>query len=85
LGLGRNLQVYTTIQCGNFQLATECGRNKADRDFAVEMIVFAMKDGMFLDRDLYIEVPGRSATLTGLAFTGQPDSVTGINPGRYLD
>lgn len=46
------------------------------------MVVFAREDGVFLDQDLHVEVPGRSAPLPRLAFVGQADAVAGVDTRR---
>ena len=76
LRLGWNLEIHTTVQGRHFQFAAQCGRDETDRDITEEIAFLALKDRVLLDRDLHIEIARRTATLPGLALTGQADTVT---------
>src|SRR5690606_20625172 len=84
LGFNRNLQLHATFKGRHFELTTQRGIGKTDGHFGVKILAFAAEDGVITHRDLDIEVAGRTTVHACLAFTGQTDTVTGIDTGGNL-
>jgi hypothetical protein len=51
----------------------------------MQVVLFALEDGVRLEVNLYVKVAGRAAVDAMLAFTGKPDTIAFIDPGRDFD
>ncbi len=84
LSFGRNLQLHTTGQRRNFNLATKRRIDEGYRHLTIQIATFTGEDRMLTDHDLHVQVTRWPVVEAGLAFAGQPYPVTGIHTRRHL-
>ncbi len=85
LGFRRNLDLGMAVQRRNLDFATHRRGGKADRHFAVKIVVLALEYRMLPQIHDHIKVAMRPAVEPCLAFTRETDTVVVIDPGRNLD
>src|SRR3989338_4810126 len=79
LRFGGNLYNGLAVQCGNFNLAAQCGGGETDWHLAMQIVVVALEYRMWLDMDHHIQVAGRPAVYAMFAFAGQADAIVVIH------
>ena len=85
LGLGRNLDRDVAVERRHVERAAERGGLEGDRHFAGKVAAVTLEDVVLAYADLDVEVAGRSAVATRLAFAGQADPVAGVDARRHFD
>jgi hypothetical protein len=63
-------------------LAAERGGDVADRDLAGQVGAAPLEDRVRPDRDLDVQVAGRTAVAPRLALAAEPDPVAAVDAGR---
>src|SRR2546425_5789034 len=82
LRLGRHADVRRAVQRRDADVAAERRGAERNRHLAVQVVVVALEHRVRLDVHLDIEVAGRAAVDTGLAFAGQAHAVALVDAGR---
>ena len=70
LGLAGDLDTGMTFECGNLDFTAQRRRGEGNRQFAMEVVMFALEYLMCLDVNLHIEIPWRPTIDAGLPFPG---------------
>src|SRR5262249_14292606 len=65
--------------------SAEQGLPHADRDVAVHTVALPVEERMLPDSGADDQIPTRPTERAGIAFVGDPDLRTGIDPGRHRD
>ena len=74
-----NLDLGHGVECRYFNFATKRCGSKADGHFAMQIILFSLKYGMWLEVNLHVQVAGRAAVDAMLAFAGETNAITFID------
>src|SRR6202012_196000 len=85
LGLGGNLQCDVTFKGGHLDSAAQGGRGKTHGHLAAEVLTVTLENGVFLDGDLNIEVPRRTAIATRFALASKANAVAAVHTSGNLD
>lgn len=73
------------FEAGDFNFCTENGLGVRNGNFADQIRPVSMKQRMFANADLDVEVAARSTKRTGFALIRQPQGHTGINASGNFD
>ena len=85
MSAGRNVDCLWAVQGVDFDRSPQHGLRIGDLQLAEDVRAFAREVRMGLDRDVHVEVAGRSTAAAVLALPHQTQSYPGLDPGRDLD
>ena len=79
-----NLQGVIPFERGDADLGAESGLSERDRHHAVQVVAFALEEGMLFDVEDDVEVAGRPAEGAGFAVPGEADASAVFDAGGDL-
>ena len=85
LGSRWNLDDGVPLEGGDFHFSAEHRRDEVDRDVALDIEAFPLKDRMGLNSDRHVEVAGGTRIGPMLAFIGEPEPHSGFYSGRNVN
>src|SRR5438477_4531726 len=85
LGARRDVDPCLRVERRHIDLCAEGGLHEADRDFADQIVAFAMKNFVRLDVKNHVKIPGRTAARARFAVAAGAQSRAGIDAGRNTD
>ena len=85
LSPGWDCEFLPSFEKRDFQLRTQDRLGVGDRDMADEMDTLALKEAMFPDLNIAVEISGRSSLVSRFPFAPEAQLHSGIDSGRDAD
>ena len=79
LGFVGDLDLGYRVESGDFNFPTQCRGGEADWHFAMQVILFTLEDGVWLEMNLYVQIPRRATINPVFSFSGETDTVTFVH------